>query len=164
VLNPKPIACALVLAAGLSGCGHGNPAAPTAAGQRATPPPAAPPPGSPYAADGTLTGVTLFGVVFETTPAGPAPISGVTVYCDACGELGHTWMRTDGNGYYSFPGSLETGGGIWLSRDTTALWVVREGYQDPPGLVRLSPLPSGPGWRNVRIAGDTRFDVELVRQ
>lgn len=163
-MNFRTMALTLTLTAGLAGCGGGNPAAPTTAGQRTAPPPAAPPAGSPYAVDATLTGVTLFGVVFETTPAGPAPISGVTVYCDACGEHGHTWMRTDANGYYSFSGSLESGGGIWLSRDVTPLWVVREGYQDPPGLGRVPRLPSGPGWRAVTITGDTRFDIELVRQ
>jgi Carboxypeptidase regulatory-like domain len=40
---------------------------------------------------------TLSGVVYEVTPAGQAPIADVSVYCDSCGEFGHTFARTDAN-------------------------------------------------------------------
>ena len=32
-------------------------------------------------------------------------------------------------------------------------------YEDPPG---LPAMRQGPGWREVLIDGDTRFDIELV--
>src|SRR5687768_14272471 len=62
-----------------------------------------------------LYGVTLFGVVSEETSGGQTPIGGVRIYCDACGEFGHTDSLTDANGYYSFTGDLAHGGGIWLA-------------------------------------------------
>ena len=45
----------------------------------------------------------LWGVVNELTPSGPVPVAGVEVYCDACGEDGHTFKYTDANGLYGFP-------------------------------------------------------------
>jgi hypothetical protein len=155
----------IVLAAGLAGCDGTNPTSPTPLAQQIIPPPAARRSGSSYGEGYTLTGVTLSGIVFEPTPTGQVPVADVTVYCDACGEVGHTWMRTDANGYYSFTGDVDAGGGIWLSRNPTPLWVGKEGYQDPQGPPpRSTTLPSGPGWREVRITGDTRFDIELARQ
>jgi hypothetical protein len=97
----------------------------------------------------TLTGVTLFGVVTESTANGQTPVSDVSIYCDACGEDGHSWVRTDGNGYYSFSGDLDAGGGIWLSAGATVLLLDKEGYQS----VRAE----------VPIMQDTRFDIQLAR-
>ena len=68
-------------------------------------------PASCYNGGITLTGVTLFGVVSETTPNGQAPLADQA--------------------------ELPT---------------------------RSACLPSGAGWREVTINGDTRFDMELVRQ
>ena len=84
------------------------------------------------------------------------PVADVSIYCDACGESGHSWLRSDVNGYYSFSGDLDAGGGIWLSTGPTLLLVAKEGFQDPPMV--------SPGRREVRIDGDTRFDIELVRR
>jgi hypothetical protein len=110
--------------------------------------------------------VTLFGVVWGESPTGSAPLAGAVVYCDACGEEGHTWARTDGNGYYSFSGDLSQGGGIWVNPGVPIpLLVGKEGYGDPAGLPPRSPRsPTGPGWREVTVDGDTRFDMTLVQQ
>jgi hypothetical protein len=148
-----------VLTAGLAACDGSHTVAPTApsrVGQAQ--------PSGGYVVGFTLQGVSLFGVVSEPTADGAVPIAGALVYCDACGEFGHTWMTTDANGYYSFSGDLGAGGGVWLSGAPTALSVEKEGYRDPPGLPPPSRgLPSGEGWREVVIAGDTRFDMQLVR-
>ncbi len=150
----------IVMAAGLAGCEGGGPTRPSTLQQPNVTPPTGGPPGV-----SALNGVTLYGVVTETTPAGPVPIEDVSVYCDACGEFGHTWARTDANGYYSFSGDLAAGGGIWLGDGPILLAVRKEGYDDPPDLPPASTrLPSGPGWREVTIGGDTRFDVQLVRR
>jgi hypothetical protein len=43
--------------------------------------------------------------------------------------------------------------------------VAKDGYQEPAGLPKPTPSnPSGPGWREVVIHGDTRYDIELVRR
>lgn len=111
----------------------------------------------------------LTGLVYEMTSTGPIGIAGASVYCEACGLQTHTWATADSNGFYSFSGDLATGGGVWLSPGVlTAIGVEHRGYQDPPGLPPLrGPLfhvPSGSGWREVLIDGDTRFDIQLVRR
>jgi hypothetical protein len=136
-----------LLAVGLAGCDSRGPTSPTSVAQQTVRPAAGPPPG--------LHGVTLFGIVFETTAVGQVAVADVSIYCDACGQSGHTWLRTDANGYYSFSGDLAAGGGIWLSAGPILVWVAKEGFQDPLGVL--------PGRREVRINGDTRFDIELVR-
>jgi hypothetical protein len=145
----------LVLAHGLSGCGgSGSSATPVAP----SPPPQAaptPPSSDSWLAGYTLTGVSLSGVVYESTPAGWAPIAGALVYCELCGEITHTWATADANGFYSFSGDLANGGGVWLSPGTrTPVSVSADGYQNPPGL----------GERYVLINGDTRFDMQMVRR
>lgn len=152
-------AVVLLLAHGLAGCA-GSAASPTPPGP--VPQASAPPSGLSYVDGYTLVGVSLFGMVSETTAAGLTPLAAVTVYCDSCGAFGHTWTKTDTNGYYSFSGDLASGGGLWLSGAPTPLWVEKDGYQDPPELARSPTLPSGPGWREVRITTDTRFDIQLV--
>jgi len=103
--------------------------------------------------------VTLSGVVFEKTAAGPQPLAGVTIYCDACGEGGHTWATTDGRGFYTFTG-------VWLQFNPFPLHVAKEGYGDPPDLPALKGThrPNGPGWREVTIVGHTRFDMYLIQR
>ena len=95
---------------------------------------------------------TLSGVVSEVTPAGLVPVEGVEVYCDACGEFGHTFAHTDTLGSYSF--SLVYNG-------VTPLLIRKEGYAvvDPSGT-----FPDGAGRRNATVNGDTRFDIQLVRR
>src|SRR5438105_3285956 len=103
------------------GCGGTPPASPAAPSQ-VTPQPAplpspvpAPPPQPPstfvYAPGYVLTGVSLSGVINEVTPAGLTPADGVSVYCDACGITGHTFLNTDKDGRYRFSGDLSQGGG-----------------------------------------------------
>jgi hypothetical protein len=104
---------------------------------------------------------SLSGVVFEVTATGQVPIPGVSLYCDACGEFGHTAKTTDKDGFYSFSGDIAHGGGMWLPPSNTAYLIVqKEGYRDPPGLPRG---PVSQGWRDVTVKGDTRFDIQLVR-
>ncbi len=67
-------------------------------------------------------------------------------------------MNTDKDGFYSFKG-------VWLSSGiATPLRVAKDGYQDPAGLPPRTTMPLGPGWREVLINGDTRFDMQLVRR
>jgi hypothetical protein len=108
---------------------------------------------------------SLSGVVFEMTPAGPLPVPGASVYCDECGEEGHTWKTTDASGVYSFSGDIAGGGGVWVAPGVpTYLIVGKEGYKDPAGLPPNSYWPSMPGLRELTMRGDTRFDIELVRR
>jgi hypothetical protein len=45
------------------------------------------------------------------------------------------------------------------------IWIGKAGYRDPVGLGNPTPPnPAGPGWREVTVTGNTRFDAELVRQ
>ena len=63
-----------------------------------------------------------------------------------------------------FCGDLAQGGGVWVNRGEPTRIVVdyyNKEYEDPPG---LPPNRHGPGWREVLIDGDTRFDIELVRR
>ena len=149
----------LVFATTLGGCDSANlPSAPSTIQQPAATvaprPPAASWPAGPFTA-----GVTLSGIVFEVTPAGPVPIEGAWVYCELCGEETHSWSLTASNGFYRFTGVWALGG------IPTSVWIGKDGFLDPIGLPRPTPPnPSGPGWREVRIDGDTRLDIELVRR
>jgi hypothetical protein len=95
---------------------------------------------------------TLSGVVFEVMASGRRPIEGVSVYCDLCGgPLGHMLVHTDANGFFSLP---ETANGY------VPLIVEKDGYGIAGGLT------SGPqvGWITATVAGDTTFDLEMVRR
>lgn len=147
----------------LGGCDSvDSPAAPSAPQQNgatvAAPRPTAPVPPAAWPPGPFTAGVTLSGVVFEVTVAGPAPIEGAWVYCELCGEETHSWSRTDQGGAYRFSG-------VWgLGGVPTSVWIGKDGFRDPVELPLItSPNPSGPGWREVRVYGDTRFDIELVR-
>ena len=112
----------------------------------------------------TLNGVSLSGVVYELTPTGRTPIAGAVVYCEPCGEETHSFAYADEKGFYHFSGDLATGGGVWVAPGVPTPIVVgyyNKDYEDPPG---LPPSRNGPGWRDVLINGDTRFDIELVRR
>ena len=110
-----------------------------------------------------VTEATLSGVVFENTPSGRVPIQGVDVLN---GEGGAT--TTDAKGAYSLrplwvcPCAAQP----WVEAGTTFLWIRKEGYGDPAG-TPASVFGRGttlPGTRDVKVEGDTRFDIELVRR
>lgn len=90
---------------------------------------------------------TLSGMVFEATAEGRIPVQGVSVYCDSCGSPeGHTFNNTDEAGFYSFARALN---------GATPLYVTKAGYR----------VPGAADGRVVAdVSGDTRFDIELVRQ
>lgn len=145
---------AVVLA--LAGCSDSGstPTGPTPTVQAPTPAP--PPPSTPTT---FRPSVTLSGVVFEETATGRNPIQNVWVYCEPCTADTHAGVYTDSNGFYNFTG-------VWTNGQfPTRISVHKDGYVDPSGLpTPTPPNPSGPGWREVVIDADTRFDIQLVRQ
>ena len=146
----------LVLAAGSMGCSNpvsssAPPMTPTTPSPVSLPPPTGP------------AGVALFGTVSERTVNGLTPIPAVLLYCDACGEFGHTFLTTDANGSYRFSGDLAHGGGVWLS-DSIRLLVQKDGYVLPNGEPVNSSSYPGAFWTNVKMNGDTEFDIVLARQ
>ena len=99
---------------------------------------------------------SLSGVVSEMTSEGLVPLAGVEIYCDACGEFGHTYVTTDENGAYDFGRD-----GIWSDDgDVIAILINKDGYNVSGG----SQGPSGSPTRYVKINGDTRFDFQMVRR
>ena len=160
----------VVLTMFISGCSGGrdvaNTVGPSPLPTAEVPPPVVPPPnpgpgvwlGGTY----TLTAVSLYGLVYEETPAGRVGIAGAAVYCEVCGEATHTWAIADANGFYRFSGDLATGGGVWLrSGIPTVVGIEHDDYQDPPGVPLMF---SQGGWRQVMVSGDTLFDIQLVRR
>ena len=114
--------------------------------------------------ESTLDDVTLSGVVYEVISESPrriAGIEGVAVYCEQCGESTHNWAYTNSNGEYVFPRGVWTEGRPGFP---VRVSVQKDGYGDPPGLATTPPNPSGPGWREVVITGNTRFEIELRRR
>ena len=133
---------------------------PSVVPQPSPPSPVQPSPVFNYAPGYVLTAVSLSGVVTEqTSSSGQMPIADVTVYCDACGPTGHTWLSTDHNGRYSFHGDLARGGGVWLAPGiSTPLIVSKEGFDV------VIPSVDYYGQLSVMIKGNTEFDVQLVRR
>ena len=82
---------------------------------------------------------TLSGIVAELTPAGPVPLSGVNVWRRVA--TGARITTTDKDGLYSIPGLIDA---------TDTFFVSKEGFQSQE--------------TKLRISGDTRFDVQLVRR
>ena len=154
--------CVLAVVLALSGCGGAEPSTPvapsTVAPQAAVPSPPRPvSPGQDWLAGYTLTTASLSGFVFEMTPGGRVPIAGALVYCELCGRTTHTWATADANGLYLFPGDVATGGGVWLS-PTRGTPIIANGpdFEQRVFLARTMTLPI--------TAGDTQFDIELVRR
>ena len=153
----------LLLALGLAGCGRSDspptPLAPSPPPPQVTTP--APSPGA-FLGGHVLTGVSLSGVVYELTAMGRTPIAGAYVYCEACGGETHQYVLADGNGFYHFSGDIASGGGVWVAAGVpTPIYMgYNTDYELPPGL----PASRGPGWRDVFMNGDTRFDIDLVRR
>ena len=138
---------ALCIAVGTCGCGSSTvPTSPSALPTAAVPPAPVPPPGPQPT-------YTLSGVVSEVMPTGLVPVEDVELYCDSCGSpTGHTFTSTDANGVYSFS---------WAQNGVHPLLVWKTGYDvvDPMGTLR-----SGEAYKNATVNGDTRFDIQLVRQ
>jgi hypothetical protein len=112
--------------------------------------PASPPTRPPT----TVAKFTLSGVVFEVTPAGKTPVDGVLIYCDTCGPVGHSDRTTDATGAYSFE---EVANGR-----TTLVLGSKLGYN-----LSRQDEPEPTGWMGgvyATVSGDTRFDIQLVRQ
>jgi hypothetical protein len=148
----------LTLAAGLAGCDGSAFRVPTAPSITTPTPAVTTPTGARQWPSGTLLDVTLSGTVYEMTPVGRVPIEGVTLYCELCGADTHTWAYTDSTGVYRFTG-------VWVDGTPTSVHIGKDGYEDPAGVPRPTPPnPSRAGWREVMVSGDTRFDVQLVRQ
>jgi hypothetical protein len=112
-----------------------------------------------------LADATLSGQVYEVVSDSPRQtvgIAGASVYCEQCGESSHNFAETDSAGNYVFPRGVWTEG---LPTFPVRVLIRKDGYHDPDGLPKTTPPnPSLPGWREVVIDGDTRFDVQLVRQ
>ncbi len=140
---------ALCIAIGTCGCGSSTvPTSPSALPTAAVPPTPVPSP-SP----GPQPTYTLSGVVYEVTPNGQVPVEDVELYCDSCGSpTGHTFTSTDANGFYSFS---------WAQNGVHPLLVWKAGYDviNPMGT-----LKTGEAYKNATVNGDTRFDIQLVRQ
>lgn len=161
----------LVLAAGLAGCEGASSRSPTAP---STPQPEqAPQPTGSGPDTYDVADVILSGVVYEVTPMGRVPIEGVLVQSDWWHMFPTPDVVTDSRGFFSFrpvwvcPCSLAP----WVDAGTTALWVNKDGYQAPAGqpasIFHNRPGTTAPPdshYRDVTINGDTRFDIELVRQ
>jgi len=155
MMNRTPTGMVLfVLVLGLAGCGDSGLQSTTPSPVPAPPVPVQNPP-FPIL---NLTDATLSGLVFEETPNGRAPLEGAWVYCEPCGAETHMGVYTDSKGLYSFSG-------VWTNGHfPTRIWITKEGYADPEGLpTPTPPNPSGPGWREVVVNGDTQFDARLVR-
>ena len=141
----------MTLAVGLTGCGSSASPGPTA-------PSTTPAPGGTPWPGGSFVDATLSGTVYEVTATGRVPIEGVALYCELCGAGTHTWAYTDSYGFYRFIG-------VWVDGRPTSVHIRKDGFADPPGVPgSLPPNPSGAGWREVMVNGDTRLDIELARQ
>ena len=148
----------LVLTAGLSGCGGASTTSPTAPSAQPPPTPRLNPNGyGEYVVD-----VTLSGVVYEVTPTGRVPIEGVFLWSSEQAQA-----TTDINGVFSMkpvwvcpcPWAPSVEPGI-----TSIQWN-KDGYEDPAGQPdSICPGRTEEGWRDVKINGDTRIEIELVRR
>jgi hypothetical protein len=83
---------------------------------------------------------TLSGVVTEATPAGIVPVEGVVVHCGVGNDS--RAAKTDRDGFYTLLGMFD---------GTGTVVTIKEGYAQTQH-------------KNVLIKGNTRFDIQLVRQ
>ena len=108
-------------------------------------------------------GRLIVGTESERTLTGLKPLEGVLLYCDACGEFGHTFLTTDADGNYRFSGDLAHGGGIWIWNPISVL-VQKVGYTVTGGIpAKSSSYPDG-FLVTINISGDTAFDIVLTRR
>jgi hypothetical protein len=155
----RAITTSLVALVGMSlGCDRNSPS-PTQPTPLTQPPPVVVPSGPAS----TVADVTLSGVVYEVTPTGRMPIEGVRVFLTDDQDI-----ATDTHGFFSFrpvwvcPCSYQP----WVDAGITLISVSKNGYDDPAGQPAsvFGGFYAGPGWRDVTINGDTRFDIQLVRR
>ena len=150
----------VVMAMGLAACSGASSSSPTGPSTIQPQPTPRPNDHGEYVVD-----VILSGVVFEMTPAGRTPIAGVQFWSSE-----QAMDVTDANGVFRVRP-------VWVcpcewaplaEAGMTSIQVSKEGYEDPAGLPALFSPYAVPGvsdgWRDVKINGDTRFDVELVRK
>ena len=150
----------VVMAIGLAACSGTSSSSPTGPSTIQPQPTPRPNDHGEYVVD-----VILSGVVFEMTPAGRTPIAGVQFWSSE-----QAMGVTDANGVFRVRP-------VWVcpcewaplaEAGMTSIQVSKEGYEDPAGLPALFSPYAVPGvsdgWRDVKINGDTRFDVELVRK
>ena len=100
----------------------------------------------------------VFGMVSEVTPNGIVPVEGVgltVASCDAsapggCGKNGSLLtVTTNAQGGYIAEG---------VYPGPASVWAEKTGFQLPAGVTA-----DGEGAQTVRVNGDTRFDIQLVR-
>lgn len=96
---------------------------------------------------------TLSGTVSEFTTGGLVPLEGALIETFPCPVQGsYTAVDTDSEGHYVVPG---------MCPGSAFMWVFKAGYRDRAE----TPLPQceGSDCYIFTIVGDTRVDVELVR-
>jgi hypothetical protein len=149
----------LLLLTGMAGCDSSQSPSPTAPTIIQPPPTPQPNGHGEYVVD-----VTLSVVVFEMTPAGRTPLEGVQVWSSE-----HAMGVTDAHGVFRVKP-------VWVCpcawapavvADMTSVYWQKKGYEDPAGqpdsIFHLDRYPGG-GWRDAKISGDTRIEIELVKQ
>ena len=148
----------VVMAIGLAACSGTSSSSPTGPSTIQPQPTPRPNDHGEYVVD-----VILSGVVFEMTPAGRTPIAGVQFWSSE-----QAMGVTDANGVFRVRP-------VWVcpcewapsvEANMTAIWFEKAGYGHPAGLPKSRFVFTGGSddYRDVKIEGDTRFDVELVRR
>jgi hypothetical protein len=148
----------LLLIMGVAGCDSAQLPSPTAPTGFQPPPTPQPNGHGEYVVD-----VTLSVAVFEMTPAGRTPVAGVQIWSSE-----QAMGVTDANGVFRVRP-------VWVcpctwapsvDADVTSVYWEKRGYEDPVGqpdsVFHLAR--SAGGWRDARISGDTRLEIELVKQ
>jgi hypothetical protein len=100
----------------------------------------------------------LFGVVTEVTPSGLVPIEGARVDVVSCAASNQSGcsnssraVTTDAQGLYFIQD-------VYSGAQNT-VWVSKAGFEFPSGA-----KVDGEGAQTVRVTGDTRLDIQLVRR
>lgn len=160
---PKIWFLALAVALGGPGCG-GDRAPSTAPSTLQSMSAPRPSPGgiSEYTWD-----VTLSGMFYEVTPSGRTPIEGVEWYSNDESERGHGTTGIDGLFSVKPVWVCPCAWAPMVKANTTSVYWRKAGYADPPMQPdsQLYPgLGPGAGSRDVSVTGDTRLEIELVRE
>jgi hypothetical protein len=148
----------LLLLTGVAGCDSAQIPSPTAPTSVQPPPTPQPNGHGEYVVD-----VTLSIVVFEMTPAGRTPVAGVQIWSSE-----QAMGVTDAGVFRVRP--------VWVCPcswapsvdvNLTSVYWEKSGYEDPAGqpdsVFHFDRYADG-GWRDVKISGDTRIEIELVKR